>query len=149
MPSFVIKDAPSGARGRRQVFTLDKPITSIGAAPDNDITLASAALDDHHAVVVFDGVSFQIQGGKRTSSLHINGKRKKKHTLRHQDTVGVGEAQFTFNMLDGAPGDEQERAKLAFELAGYRRLQSFSGRLLEEYEVETLLEQIDARRVAQ
>ena len=138
MPSLSLKQ-PSTKRA--STFVLEKPLTSVGTAPDNDIQLPRASSSEHHAVIHFDGTSFMIQPVSRSSAVLINGKKKRKHTLKHQDIVGLGEAELVFNMLDGAtPGDEDERTQLTFELSGYRRLQHFSEQLIGEYKLEPLLE---------
>lgn len=138
MPSLSLKQ-PSTKRA--STFVLEKPLTSLGTAPDNDIQLPRASASEHHALIHFDGTSFLIQPVSRSSSVLINGKKKRKHTLKHQDIVGLGDTELVFNMLDGAtPGDEDERTRLTFELGGYRRLQHFSAQLIGEYKLEPLLE---------
>ncbi len=136
MPSLTPKD------GADTTYTLTKPITSIGAAADNDIQLAGAEVADHHAAVHFDGTSFVIQGIKRATPVTVNGKKRRKHTLAHQDLVGVGGAELVFNMLDGGGAEigRDEAEEMTFELGGYRRLQLFSEQLLGEYELGTLLD---------
>ena len=124
------------------VFSLEKPLTSIGSAPDNDIQLKhDADVAPHHAVIHFDGSSFTIQSLKRGLSFLINGKKKKKTPLKHMDLLCFGSSEFTFDMLSAAnSGEEEELTQLQLELTGYRRLQHFSERLLGEYELEPLLE---------
>ena len=97
-----------------------------------------------HALVHFDGSSFQIQSLKRTHSVSINGRKRKKQVLKHLDVVSVGELDFVFSMLDGghAKEGEDEADVLRMELMGFRQLLHFSERLFEQYDLNTLLEHL-------
>ena len=138
MPSFSL----AGGSGRSpQTFSVHKPITSLGAAPDNDIQLEASGVAPHHAVVHFDGSCFQLQGVRRSNTVLVNGKKRRKHTLSHHDRVSLGEAQLTFDLLTGAQAiDPEEQEALQVELDGWRQLQHLAERLLGEYELTALLE---------
>ena len=150
MPVLIAKNTSSNPKDstRRGApeptsYSLEKPITSIGSAPDNDICLRhDADVAPHLAMVHFDGTSFTIQAVKRGLSFLINGKKKKKAPLKHMDLLCFGSQELVFDMLSarGEPQDAAESAAAQFELTGYRRLQNFSERLLGEYELDPLLE---------
>ncbi|MEM1349224.1 MAG: sigma 54-interacting transcriptional regulator [Myxococcota bacterium] len=138
MPSLTL-NAASG-QAAEATFALDKPITSVGSAPTNDVVLPPAdGVLSNHAVIHFDGSSFQIQTVHRSAGLLVNGKRKRKQTLSHQDRLQLGSAQLVVNLLDGASSNE-DTAQLEFELHAYRKLQELSRDLLGEYRLEALLE---------
>ena len=142
MPSLAIASPDADS----QRFLLEKPLTSIGCAPDCDIQLAGHSVEESHAVVHFDGTSFSIQALKRSAPITINGKKRKKHVLKHQDLLQIGPHTLTFSMLDGLSTDpaqsQRDSERLDFELDSYRRLQAFSQKLLGEYELDALLEQM-------
>ncbi len=137
MPVLTLKHAKKATH-----YTLEKPITSIGSAPDNDIQLSGEDVADNHAMIHFDGTGFVIQGVKRSAIVQINGKKKRKHPLKHLDLINIGSHSLAFDMLSAASdhGSDEESASVAMELTGYRKLQRFSESLLGEYELEPLLE---------
>ncbi|MBA2663457.1 MAG: sigma 54-interacting transcriptional regulator [Bradymonadaceae bacterium] len=136
MPTFQLRDATSGVLGE---FVLRKSITSIGSSPDNDIVIIGAA--EHHAFVHCDASAFQIQAADRAHDLLINGKKKKKETLRHLDEVSLGSARLVFSLLDTSQPREQAGASKEeiAHLDSYRRLHDFSRKLLAEYELGSLI----------
>ena len=147
MPSLVLNKPSTPSQTQKKgpgSFALEKPITSIGSTPANDVHLDLSGVAESHALVHFDGTSFTIQPVKRSTPVIVNGKKRRKHVLKHQDIVEIGDARLTFDMHEGTSRrgglDEEESAKLDFELTGYRRLQSFAEQLLGEYELGHLLE---------
>lgn len=126
----------------REAHTLTQPLTSIGSAADNDVVLRAPGVDAHHAIIRFDGASFELQTMQRGQEIVLNGKRVKKATLRHNDRIEIGASRQTFQLLDAGLGelDPEELEALSFELDGLRKLQNLSARLLGEYEQEALLE---------
>ena len=138
MPRLALKDDPSTS------WTLEKPITSIGQNADNDVRLEDNGVADNHAILVFDGTSFALQSLKRSYDVLVNGKKRKKHTLRHMDLVEMGGTQLIFRLLEGPSGgaSAHELEGLRMELEGFRKLQHFSQRLIEQYELDGLLEQM-------
>ena len=124
-----------------KVYHLYKKITSIGRGEENDIVLSDPLLDDTHAHVHFDGRDFVIQCLERKSELHVNGKRRRKHRLVHQDRVTLGSTEFEFSLYD-QPISDEEAAKTLAELNGYRKLYDFSLALLADYDLAHLLESL-------
>jgi len=137
MPSLRIQ-----VRGQPpKVYSLYKKLTSIGRGEENDIVLADPSLDDSHAHVHFDGRDFYIGSIDRHNDLRVNGKKRKKHRLQHQDRIEIGDCVMIFSLYDEAPTDE-EAAKTMAELNAYRKLYEFSLRLLENYDLPALLEEL-------
>jgi transcriptional regulator with GAF, ATPase, and Fis domain len=124
-----------------KVYHLYKKITSIGRGEENDISLADPLLADSHAHVHFDGRDFNVATLDKHGDLHVNGKKRKKHRLVHQDVMKIGATELTFSLHDEtAPVSDEEAAKTAEALNGYRKLFEFSERLLGNYDLGNLLE---------
>ena len=135
MPSLRIQ-----VRGQApKVYSLYKKLTSIGRGEENDIVLPDPALDDSHAHLHFDGRDFYVGSIDRHNDLHVNGKRRKKHRLQHQDRIQIGDTEMVFSLYEEAPADA-EAAKTMAELNSYRKLYEFSLKLLENYDLAALLE---------
>jgi transcriptional regulator with GAF, ATPase, and Fis domain len=124
-----------------KVYHLYKKITSIGRGEENDISLPDPLLDDTHAHIHFDGRDFVMQTLERKSEIHVNGKKRKKHKLVHQDHVQLGSADLAFSLYD-EPVSDDEAAKTLAELNAYRKLYEFSMKLLDKYELGPLLESL-------
>ncbi len=108
-----------------KVYHLYKKITSIGSGEENDIVLPDPLLADSHAHVHFDGRDFNVTSIDKNGDLHVNGKRRKKHRLIHQDVMKIGATELTFSLYDEPPTDE-EAAKTMEALNSYRKLYEFS-----------------------
>ncbi|HEY3360145.1 MAG TPA: sigma 54-interacting transcriptional regulator [Polyangia bacterium] len=137
MPSLRIQVRGQGPK----VYSLYKKLTSIGRGEENDIVLADPALDDSHAHIHFDGRDFNVVSIDRSNDLRVNGKRRKKHRLTHQDRIEMGDTALVFSLYD-EPVAEDEAAKTMAELNSYRKLYDFSLRLLDNYELGDLLESL-------
>jgi transcriptional regulator with GAF, ATPase, and Fis domain len=135
-----------GAAGRGQLFPLYKAISSIGRAGGNDVCLDAAGVADYHAQIVFDGRDFSLDEVDPVAEIQINGKRKRRARLQHNDKILIGTAELVFSMLEeaavpggnGASKDEIAQA----EIVGLRRLLQFSERLLVTRDVQSLLESV-------
>ena len=134
-----------------KVFRLYKTLTTVGRGEENDITIADPRLADAHAHLRFDGRDFEVTALDDEGDLFVNGKRRKKHKLLHEDVVRVGGTELMFSMFEeGAIGgshpsgdatsDEEIAARVA--LAAYRKLHEFSERLLEQSKLGELLERL-------
>ncbi len=130
-----------GPTGRGQLFPIFKSITSLGNAGGNDVTLTGKGVAPHHAQVVFDGRDFSLDEVDPVAEIQINGKRKRRARLAHNDHLLLGESELVFSMLEEAetPGQRSGDAPQA-ELTGLRRLYQFSEKLLVTREVQALLE---------
>ncbi|MBN2525816.1 MAG: sigma 54-interacting transcriptional regulator [Deltaproteobacteria bacterium] len=122
----------------KKVLAITKPITTIGSADENDVVIKSLELESHHAHVVFDGRDFCLTdlGGK--GDVKVNGRKKKKIKLVHQDHVSIGKAELAFHLIDSTRAPETRDA--SSDIEGLKKLQQFSEALLEKNSVDELLE---------
>jgi transcriptional regulator with GAF, ATPase, and Fis domain len=124
-----------------KIYHLYKKITSIGRSDENDIALDDPLLADSHAHVHFDGRDFNVTSIDKNGDLTVNGKRRKKHRLVHQDQLKIGATDLTFSLYD-EPATDEEAAKTMEALNSYRKLFEFSEKLLANYELADLLESL-------
>ena len=78
-------------QGKKQVYTVIKPETSIGRDTDNDLILSSDSISRHHAKLTFNGSSFEIRDLGSTNKVIINGTFVERATLSNGDMIGLGE----------------------------------------------------------
>jgi transcriptional regulator with GAF, ATPase, and Fis domain len=125
-----------------KVYSLYKKITSIGRGEENDVIVDDPLLADSHAHIHFDGRDFNVTSIDKNGDLAVNGKRRKKHRLVHEDVLKIGSTELAFSLYDDATARESERAAAVETetMAAYKRLYEFSARLLEHYELADLLE---------
>ncbi|HEX2570292.1 MAG TPA: sigma 54-interacting transcriptional regulator [Polyangia bacterium] len=134
MPSLRVMLPGQGPK----VFHLYKKITAIGQGEENDISLPDPLLDDAHAHIHFDGRDFYVTAIDKHGDLHVNGRRRKKHKLIHDDTLRIGSTELTFSLYD-EPVSDGEAAKTMETLNGYRKLLEFSEQLLVNYDIAGIL----------
>ncbi len=135
MPSLRVNLPGKGPK----VYHLYKKITSIGSGEENDIVLPDPLLADSHAHVHFDGRDFNVTSIDKHGDLHVNGKKRKKHRLVHQDVMKIGTTEMTFSLYD-EPVSDDEAAKTLEALNSYRKLFEFSEKLLAKYDLTELLD---------
>ncbi len=117
--------------GRPQSFPIYKKITTIGRAATNDVSLDENSLGEFHAQLVFDGRDFNLSEVEG-SPLLVNGKKKRRAKIFHNDRLTLGEVELVFSVYDevtelpGAQADEHSA-----ELAGMVKLSEFNQKLLE------------------
>ncbi len=121
-----------------KVYHLYKKITSVGRGEENDIALPDPLLADAHAHVHFDGRDFTVTSIDKHGDLHVNGKKRKKHRLVHQDVMKMGTTELTFSLYD-EPITDDEAAKTLEALNSYRKLHEFSERLMGNYDLPELM----------
>ncbi|MBL8604146.1 MAG: sigma 54-interacting transcriptional regulator [Myxococcales bacterium] len=131
-----------GPTGRGRLFPIYKAITTLGSAGGNDVTLDGRGVAAYHAQVVFDGRDFSLDEVDPVADIQINGKRKRRVRLAHNDHVHLGDTELVFSMLEEAesPAQKSEAQAPQYELTGLRKLYQFSERLLVTREVQQLLE---------
>lgn len=129
------------SNGTPQVWPLHKPVSTIGRALGNDISVRDASVLNHHAQIVFNGRDFQLEEVERSAAIAINGKNKRRARLVHGDRLTMGEAQFAFSMFS-EPFTSADPTKdvESSEIAGFRRLHEFSERLMSSEGLDQLLE---------
>lgn len=135
-----------GAAGRGQLFPIYKAVTSIGRAGGNDVSIEGRGVADYHAQIVFDGRDFSLDEVDTVAEIQINGKRKRRARLAHNDRILLGEVELVFSLLEEAeaPGGKAREGagdvSSQAEIVGLRRLYQFSERLLVTRDVQHLLE---------
>ena len=92
------------------IYHLYKKITSMGAGPDNDLVLPDPLIGDSYASIHFDGQTYTIATLQRKQEVVINGKKRSKHKLSHDDKLVIGSCELRFALIDEAPPIEEEAA---------------------------------------
>jgi len=145
------------ASGAPTLYSVHKPVTTMGRALGNDVSLKAAGVAEHHAQIVFDGRDFTLEEIDRVADIAINGKKKRRARLVHGDRVTLGAAEVAFSMFSevqkrrggGDDSDDSEGPKeprldpgtsLSNEIAGVRKLFAFSEKLINRKSVDDLLE---------
>jgi hypothetical protein len=91
-----------GPAGRGQLFPIYKAITTLGSAGGNDVTVEAPGVAPWHAQIVFDGRDFSLDEVDPVAEIQINGKRKRRARLAHNDHVHLGDAELVFSLLEEA-----------------------------------------------
>ncbi len=120
------------------VYNLYKKITSLGSGPDNDVVLPDPLVVDGFAVH-FDGQMYTVLAPKK-SEFAVNGKKRGKHKLSHDDRLVLGSCELRFTMIDEAAPLEEEAAETIADLDAYTKLYEFSERLIHQRDLTELLD---------
>jgi transcriptional regulator with GAF, ATPase, and Fis domain len=120
------------------VFHLHKKITSIGSGPDNDIVLPDPLVPDGFAVH-FDGQTYTVFAPKKAEFV-VNGKKRSKHKLTHDERLVIGSCDLRFAMVDDAAPVEAEAANTVADIDAYTKLFEFSDRLMHVRDLTELLD---------
>lgn len=122
-----------------RVYHIYKKITSLGRSDEVDVTLPDPGLGESHAYIHFDGRDFNIATTERDAELFVNGRKRNKHRLSHEDRIRLGIIELEFSLYDEPVTDETAARTLA-ELNSYKKLFEFSQKLMEKYELPALLD---------
>ena len=122
-----------------KVYHIYKKLTSLGRGEGVDVLLADPLLADTHAHIHFDGRDFNISVTDRDADLHVNGRRRTKHRLSQDDRMRMGGVELEFSLYD-EPVTDEVAAKTMAELNSYKRLFEFSQKLMNNYEIPSLLD---------
>ncbi|MFW5966473.1 MAG: sigma 54-interacting transcriptional regulator, partial [Persicimonas sp.] len=129
----------------RQVYPLQKPLVSIGSSPTSDIALDDPGVEESHALVQLDGEAFKIKA-VGASPIRLNDKKTRRARLKHDDVIRLGGVELTFSLLEtpsDRPSDSSPSGVLTDDkLAGYQKLHHFSQKLLSDYDLPVLLENL-------
>ncbi|MBN1772415.1 MAG: sigma 54-interacting transcriptional regulator [Deltaproteobacteria bacterium] len=137
MPVLSWAEAPD----RPKRYAIYKKLTTLGAAPDNDVVLEGAGVVPYHAVVLFDGRDFVLREASREGEIEQNARKRRQFRLRHGDHVGLGSVVVDFSAYDeyagqSAPGTSSSEEQL---IQGLTRLHDFSKALMGKGGIEDLL----------
>ncbi|MCG8417793.1 MAG: sigma 54-interacting transcriptional regulator [Proteobacteria bacterium] len=122
------------------IYHLYKKITSLGSSTENDIVMPDPLVQEAFAHIHFDGQTYTIATLSRKAEVVVNGKKRKKHKLSHDDKLVVGAIEMRFSLVDAQPPAEEEAAATMAEIDVYHMLYEFSARLMEKHELNLLLE---------
>ncbi|HET9992467.1 MAG TPA: sigma 54-interacting transcriptional regulator [Kofleriaceae bacterium] len=120
------------------VFHLHKKITSLGSGPDNDIVLPDPLVVDGFAIH-FDGQTYTVFAPKKTEFV-VNGKKRSKHKLTHDERLVIGSCELRFGMVDEHAPVPEEAANTVADLDAYTKLFEFSDRLMHVRDLTELLD---------
>ena len=120
------------------VFSLHKKITSLGSGPDNDIVLPDPLVVDGFAIH-FDGQTYTVFAPKKTEFV-VNGKKRSKHKLTHDERLLIGSCELRFGMVDEHAPVAEEAANTIADLDAYTKLFEFSDRLMHVRDLTELLD---------
>ncbi len=132
MPVLKIKTKKSS-----KVYSLFKKITTLGKDEVNDVVLADELAAPLHANILYDGKRYDIRTTRGTNIMYVNGRKKSKATLNFGDTVKIGDIEITF-----LEEEEIEPKKKASKEEDYRKLFDVSKRILSDYDLTRLLENL-------
>ena len=141
------------AEGAPKLYSVHKPVTTIGKAAGNDVVIRGDAVLPHHLQLAFDGRDFILEELQRTGKLTINGKKKRRARLVHGDRIRIGSTELGFSMFaEGIKRRNRQAAEPAtmqttnhttalgsHEIAGVRKLFAFSEKLIQIRDLDKLL----------
>ena len=122
------------------IYHLYKKITSIGSGPDNDVVLPDPLIGDAYASIHFDGQMYTITTLQRKAEVVVNGKKRGKHKLSHDDKLVIGSCELRFALMDDLPPVEEEAAQTVADLDAYGKLYDFSEKLMQKRDLGELLD---------
>jgi len=123
--------------GPPQLLPIYKKITSIGSAGGNDVVISGEGIADYHVQIVFDGKDFNLAEIDKKADIQVNGKKKRRTRLVHNDRIDLGSGHLVFSLYD--EGSSAEPGQSSTELSGLKKLYEFSQRLMEIKTVDELL----------
>ena len=125
-----------------KVYRIHKKLTSLGRGAEADVALPDPSLSDSPAHIHFDGREFNLAATDRDAEIFVNGRKRQKQKLAHEDRIRIGSVELEFSLYDQPGADETAGGGDATELASYKKLYEFSGKLMESYELPTLVDQL-------
>ncbi len=135
-------------QGAPRAYSVHKPVTTIGKTPGNDLVIEGDELEANHAQIAFDGRDFVIEEIGKPGIMAINGKRKRRARLVHGDRIKLGACEISFSMfaeglkkaaVEGEATETLQTSLGTNEIAGVRKLFSFSEKLIQIRDVDELL----------
>jgi transcriptional regulator with GAF, ATPase, and Fis domain len=124
------------------VYHLYKKITSLGSSSDCDLVLPDPLLAESFAHIHFDGQVYTIGTVSRKNEITVNGKKRKKHKLSHEDKLKIGAIELRFSLLDEQAPAESEAAATVADIDSYEKIHQFSARLMQKHDLGDLLEEL-------
>lgn len=84
-------------------IVLDKPRTTIGRKPSNDVQIDNLAISGQHAVITTILDDAFLEDRNSTNGTYVNGQPIKKHVLRNNDIVELGKYRLKYIVEPTAP----------------------------------------------
>lgn len=84
-------------------IVLDKPRTTIGRKPSNDVQIDNLAISGQHAVITTILEDAFLEDQNSTNGTYVNGQPIKKHVLRNNDLVELGKYRLKYIVEPPAP----------------------------------------------
>ena len=79
-----------------KVYRIHKKLTSLGRGEEADVALPDPSLSDSPAHIHFDGREFNLAATDRDAEFVVNGKKRSKHKLTHDDRLVIGAVELEF-----------------------------------------------------
>ncbi|WP_373045115.1 sigma 54-interacting transcriptional regulator [Vulgatibacter sp.] len=135
MPSLTLR-LPDGTTRTVQLI---KRITTVGRSADNDVVIADPSVPASALHLQMAGDACNVVA--LDADFFFNGRKKNEAVLRSGDVLGVGGAEL---LLEDEAAAQLAPAKgfSAEALAAFRQIHAFSERLLGDYEIEQVLENL-------
>jgi transcriptional regulator with GAF, ATPase, and Fis domain len=125
-----------------KIYRIHKKLTSLGRSEDADVPLPDPMLSDSPAHIHFDGREFNLSATDRDAEIFVNGRKRTKQKLAHEDRIRIGSVELEFSLYDQPAAEHAMADDAATELASYKKLYEFSGKLMASYDLPSLLDQL-------
>lgn len=79
-----------------KVYALDKPVVTIGRAPENDIQVLAKSVSRRHAHIIFEEERPIIEDLGSSNGTKVNGRRINRAVLNDGDLIDLGGVRLTF-----------------------------------------------------
>jgi transcriptional regulator with GAF, ATPase, and Fis domain len=137
MPFLKITSRQDGAEKIVQIF---KKVTTIGSSPENDIVISGKGVEGNHAGLFFDGGNYTLQSARPGNEIIVEGKPVRRRKVEDGTAFQLG--NFTLVFHEMMPRPQAQTAAVDAELVTYRRMFDLSSKLLHEYRLQPLLENV-------
>ena len=136
MPTLTLR-LPDGTSRSVQLI---KRITTVGRSADNDVVIADPSVPPAalHLQMASEGCNVVALD----ADFFFNGKRRNEAVLRAGDVIGIGKAELAIEQAAPRAQIQAKNAVSAEAMAAFRQLHAFSERLLGEYEIDRVLENL-------
>jgi hypothetical protein len=81
-----------------QVVVLEKPVTTIGSVPGNDLVIPDTSVSRKHAGIRRVEGGYEVADFGSTNGIYVNGERTPKKKLTVGDVIRVGNIEMVFRV---------------------------------------------------